>query len=67
MAIEIVWEALEATAPNRAPEIIGRRASATKNEVTLHRNALLRFLEEIDGDMTVADLCEALKDYCHGD
>lgn len=59
-----VWEALEgsATAPS-GPRYLNKRATATKSEVVGHRDQLVRFLAEIEGDMTVAELREALDEY----
>lgn len=59
-----IWEALEATATNGSREMVSKRAVVTKNEIALHRRTLLHFLEEIDGDLTVSELREALESYC---
>lgn len=39
------------------------RATANRREVLNKRKSLLDFLEEIDGDLTVADLREALEEW----
>lgn len=58
-----VWDALESSAmppgwPNVSPP-----ASPTREAVLGKRDALMRFLDEIDGDLSIAELREALEDY----
>lgn len=66
-----IREALESTTPAQertsAQRYRGMSSLATQHEVTLHRDALLRFLEEAsnngDSEMTISDLIMHLKDY----
>ncbi|NTG94220.1 hypothetical protein G6L92_15755 [Agrobacterium rhizogenes] len=59
-----IFDALEATTGGRKQGALwNARANASRNDILNHRDSLLRFLEEIDGDISVADLREALEDY----
>jgi hypothetical protein len=58
-----VWDALESSAlPPGWPQV-SPPATATRESVLNRRDMLMRFLEEIDGDLSVADVREALEDY----
>lgn len=63
--IREVWDALEATAINSNAGRMGRQ-NASQEEIARYRDLLLRFLEEIGGDISVADLREALEEYAEG-
>lgn len=52
-----VWDALESTSPFKALSI------ATPNEVTLHKNMLLKFLGELPDYLSVRDVIDALENY----
>lgn len=54
-----VWEALESTTANRKEW----KANAIAVDILNHRDHLLRFLVEVDGNMSVAELREALEEY----
>lgn len=66
-----IREALESTTPAQERTMSqrhrGMSSLATQHEVTLHRDALLRFLQEVssngDEDMTISDLIMHLEDY----
>ena len=59
-----IIEALESTANNRNDRgRIGDPATSDKADIILWRNNLMRFLEELDGDLTIEDLRDALEDY----
>lgn len=62
---ESVWAALEAsTDPKRKNgPTLDPPATATRNMTLAWKRRLMLFLEEVDGDMTVADLREALEAY----
>lgn len=60
---EIV-EALESSAPVKGDRgRIGDDRTATEADVNLWRRSLLRFLNEVDEDVTVGDLRRVLEDY----
>lgn len=54
-----VWEALESTVANRKEY----KANATTIDILNHRDHLMRFLLEIDGEISVAELRDALEEY----
>lgn len=59
-----IIEALESTAGNRKERgRIGDPGVGDKQDVILWRNHLMRFLEEIDGDLTVDEIKSVLEDY----
>ena len=58
-----VWEALESTAPNSKEGRSFERVTASKRDTLNHRDFLMKFLEEIDGELSVGELREALEDY----
>ncbi|KQT52245.1 MULTISPECIES: hypothetical protein [unclassified Aureimonas] len=59
-----VWEALEATTPSgRKPSAARQIGGPTKREHNEHRDRIMRFLGEVEGDMTVAEVREALEEY----
>lgn len=59
-----IHDALEATAlGKRQREGWNYKANASKRDCLNHRDGLLRFLEEVDGSLSVADLREALEEY----
>lgn len=59
-----IADALESTAPNRGNRgRFGDPATASPADVRLYRDTLLRFLEEIDGDLSVSELRLALENY----
>lgn len=57
-----VWEALEATAQAGGSGILSR-ANASRRSILNHREYLMRFLDEVDADISVAELREALEEY----
>lgn len=57
-----VWDALEATAIQRAAGFVVP-ANASRRSILNHRDYLMRFLNEVDADISVAELREALEDY----
>jgi len=59
----VVIKALEETAPNRDGRIIEPRATANKADMLNWRDTVMKFLTEIDGDLTVEEVCAALADY----
>ncbi|WP_223478715.1 hypothetical protein [Oricola indica] len=61
---EQIWEALESSAPlPRKSSAFGQRATPERSAILAQRKHLLGFLENIDGDLSVAELREALEDY----
>jgi hypothetical protein len=64
-AAEAAREALEATTvtPRSGGFDTPASANASRRSILAHRDSLLRFLGELDGDMTVSELREALEDY----
>jgi hypothetical protein len=58
-----IWDALEALAIPKKSGFIGVGANATKREITNQRDHLMRFLDQLDGDLSVAELREALDNY----
>ncbi|WP_020178065.1 hypothetical protein [Methylopila sp. M107] len=65
MSAEEIWEALESHANCRRDRPLRPRATASNGEINLLKKSLLDFLEEIDGDVMVAEVREALEDYRH--
>lgn len=57
-----VWDALESTSPFKALSIASKTV-ATPNEVTLHKNMLLKFLGELPDYLSVRDVIDALENY----
>ncbi|MBO9099972.1 hypothetical protein J5287_11905 [Rhizobium sp. K1/93] len=59
-----IYEALEATAAGRKQgRMCDARANASKTDILNRRDSLMRFLEEVDGDLSVAELRDALEQY----
>lgn len=58
-----VFDALEATTTGRKQYGWDYKANASRRDILNHRDALLRFLEEIKGDLSVSELREALEEY----
>lgn len=58
-----IIEALEASAPNSATAAIDPRANASRRDVLTHRDRIMRFLDELDGDLSVSEVRSALEDY----
>jgi hypothetical protein len=58
-----VWDALEATTPNRSRATVDPPANASRRDVTLYRDTLLRFLSELDAELSVGEIREALEEY----
>lgn len=63
MTSDDIHDALEATTP--CPRVRGtdRVRTADRPETILWRDTLMRFLSEIDADVTVEELRAALEDY----
>lgn len=57
-----VWEALEATAQTPGSGILDK-ANASRRSILNHRDYLMRFLDEVDAEISVAELREALEEY----
>lgn len=59
-----IFDALEATTTGRKQTRASFPiANAERRDILNHRDGLLRFLEEIDGDLSVSELREALEEY----
>ena len=58
-----VIEALESSAPNTDKHRIDPRANSSKRDVLNWRDVVMRFLDDIDGDLTVFEVRTALEDY----
>ena len=58
-----VWDALETWSFKGRDFSEVRSQTATVREAYAARRNLLRFLDELDGDMTVYELREALEEY----
>ncbi|WFS01618.1 hypothetical protein [Rhizobium tumorigenes] len=59
-----IYEALEATATGRKQgRMYDARANASKTDVLNRRDSIMRFLEEVDGELSVAELRDALEQY----
>lgn len=54
-----IWEALESTVAGRKEY----KANATRIDTLNHRDYLMRFLCELDGELSVAEVREALQEY----
>jgi hypothetical protein len=61
-----IWDALEATA-NRKKTGSFDSQIASRRDVLNHRDYLMRFLEEIDGEKSVAEVREALENWVPND
>lgn len=57
-----VWEALEATAQVPGSGILDK-ANASRRSILNHRDYLMRFLDEVNAEISVAELREALEEY----
>lgn len=58
-----VFDALEATTIGRKQHSWDYKANPSQRDILNHRDSLLRFLEEIEGDLSVLELREALEEY----
>ena len=58
-----VWEALEATAQLKGARGLSEPANASRRSILNHRDYLMRFLDEVGADISVAELREALEEY----
>lgn len=58
-----IWDALEATTPSRSRKMIDPRANASKQDTSLHKDMLMRFLSELDADLSVGEVRAALEEY----
>ena len=58
-----VWEALEATAQVGGHRGFTERANASRRSILNHRDFLMRFLDEVNADISVAELRAALEEY----
>lgn len=58
-----VIKALEETAPNRDGRAISPRATANKADMLNWRDTVMKFLTELDADLTVEEVCAVLVDY----
>jgi hypothetical protein len=56
-----IIEAMESTATSRKAESYTRPAIADAADIRLWRDRLIRFLEELEGDLTVTEIIEALE------
>lgn len=61
--MEEIIEALESTAPNRKAGDQFGRTNASARDIRLHRDYLMRFLDELDGGITVGELRNVLEDW----
>ncbi len=60
---ESIWDALESTTTPHFKISFNERTTANKHEITLWKKHLLSFLEEIEGEITVGEIREALYNY----
>lgn len=59
-----IFEALETSTPHGGRRsLVDPPANVSRHEVLHHRNAIVRFLDNLDTDLTVRDILEALQDY----
>ena len=58
-----IWDALESTATNSDRKLIDPRANASKRDVRLWRDHIMRFLDELDAELTIGEVREALSEY----
>lgn len=58
-----IIEAMESTAKSRTPESYTRPSIANAADIRLWRDHLIRFLEELQSDLTVGEIIEALENY----
>lgn len=58
-----IIEAMESTANSRKRESFTRPAIADAADMRLWRDRLVRFLEELETDLSVGEILEALEDY----
>lgn len=59
-----IIEALETTAGNRRSQgRLGDPAVGDETDIRLWRDRLLRFFEELAGDLTVGEIVDVLEDY----
>ncbi|WP_404480013.1 hypothetical protein [Novosphingobium sp. BL-52-GroH] len=58
-----IIEAMESTAQSRKRTESLKSPFADSADMRLWRDHLLRFLEELDGDITISEVVEALEDY----
>lgn len=58
-----VWEALESTTPGGKINDRFGPSTASRQETMLWKRSLLNFLDEVDGELSVAELREALMEY----
>lgn len=56
---EEIIEALEASAMRRN----SNRSTASRRDIANHRDMLMRFLDELDGSLSVSEVREALEEY----
>lgn len=63
-----IWEALEATAIGKEASAFGipKRVTASNADINIHKGVLLRFLDELDGSLSVSEVREALEQYANG-
>ena len=54
---------LEETAPNRDGKLVSPRATANKADILNWRDTVMKFMSELDGDLTVEEVCATLADY----
>lgn len=58
-----IIDALESTTKSRAKTPLGSMGEPSVHDYRAHRDDLLRFLDELDGDISVSELREALENY----
>ena len=58
-----IWGALESTATNSDRKMIDPRANASKRDVRLWRDHIMRFLDELDAELTIGEVRETLSEY----
>ncbi len=63
MSREEIHDALESTAPNKKAGRSFERVTPNRQDIISHKNYLLHFLEEIEGDISVSELRDALEEY----
>jgi hypothetical protein len=63
--MEAVHEALESTAVVNGGRghSLSQRSTSSRRAILNHRDELMRFLDEIDGELSVAELRDALTHY----
>lgn len=58
-----IWEALESTAMVPDARSMRNHVTASAYSVRLYRDSLMRFLEDMDAEISVGEIREALEEY----